>query len=227
MEIRKQKTLADFPQFTVTAVRRGATYASGYTCFELDGNFDGVMEYDPDWFWLLFGEGNYLCASPKSFDEETKAVTLTFEAKEEPRIVGQALAYLSPYWQAYNVWMVLDPNWGWERIQFKGSDASAQDYEATDISIIDGREVKIWTKLEPWEERGGQSRHYPATDQTSPPNFDVRRIPSGWGHEHCELCNAHIDAGQFGYCDPEKRWICERCYARYVARHDLAFVDEL
>ena len=53
-------------------------------------------------------------------------------------------------------------------------------------------------------------------------------VPSGWGHEHCEsVQRAHIDAGTFGYCDPGERWICEKCYQRYVAQHDLAFVDEL
>lgn len=227
MEIRKRKTLRDFPKFTVIAIRRGMTSAEGYISFELDGSFDDCIEIDPHWFWLVFGEGDYLCAVPKSLDQETKAATLTFEATEEPKIVGQALAYLSPYWQGYHVRMVLDPNWVWKRAQFQGTDAVAQDYESKEVSIVNGREIRIWMKLEPLEVRGGQSRHYPADDQTSPPNPEIRRIPSGWGHEHCELCNAHIDAGQFGYCDSEERWMCEKCYERYVVQRDLAFVDEL
>ena len=55
----------------------------------------------------------------------------------------------------------------------------------------------------------------------------VRLIPSGWDHEHCELCNSHIDIDMVGFCDPDDRGVCENCYSRYVLRHDLAFVDEL
>jgi hypothetical protein len=228
MEIPKKKTLADFPKFTVTAVRRGTTSAAGYITFELDGNFDRHIEkVDPHWFWLVFGEGDYLCAAPQSLDEETKAATLIIEAKEEPEIVGQALAYLSPYWQGYHVWMVLDPNWGWERKQFVGMDAMAEDFESNDTSIIGGREVKVWTKLSRADVKRDQSRHYPATDQTATPDSKIRVIPSGWDHEHCELCNSHIDIGMFGYCDPDDRWMCEGCYSRYVLHRDLAFVDEL
>jgi hypothetical protein len=43
----------------------------------------------------------------------------------------------------------------------------------------------------------------------------------------CEAANARIDAGMFGYCDARQQWMCENCYERYVARRDLAFVDEL
>ena len=226
--MQKLKTLEDFPKFVVSASHRGPTSDTGYTTFEFDGNFDRIIEnIDPHWFWLLFGEQDYICASLKSTAKETGVATLTCDARDEPKIVGQTLAYLSPYWQAYHVWMVLDGNWGWEKREFQGADAVAEDYEAKDVSIVAGREVKVWTKLEPAEGRGGQSRHYPAPDQTLPPVSGSRLVPAGWGHEHCELCNAHIDAGDFGYCDPGERWMCEKCYERYVMQRDLAFVDEL
>jgi hypothetical protein len=228
IEMSKPKTLDHFPQFIVSAVRRGATSDTGYTRFELDGRFDRSIEkIDPHWFWLLIGKKDCLCASLKSLDEETRAATVTCDEHEEPTIVGQTLAYLSPYWQAFNVWMVLDPNWGWKKKQFQGADAVASDYEAKETSIVDGREVKIWTKLEPLHGRGGQSRHYPGGDQSGPLSSESRVIPSGWDHEHCDLCKAHIDPGDFGYCDPGERWMCQKCYEKYVTRCDLAFVDEL
>ena len=121
----------------------------------------------------------------------------------------------------------MTPNWGWERMQFRGTDAIAEDYEAKDLSIVGGREVKVWTKLEPAGETTGHSRHYPAPDQSLPVRAGTRLVPAGWGHEHCELCNEHIDAGMFGECDPGGRWMCEKCYQRYVTPCDLAFVDEL
>jgi hypothetical protein len=190
IEIHRRKTLEDFPKFVVTEVRRGATSETGYTSFELEGgfdilpsSFDHVIEgTGPRWFRLLFGERGYLSPMLKSFDKETRTAILTCQEKEEPRVVGLKLAYLSSYWQAFDVWMVLDPNWGWERKQFQGTDA-----------------VRPGTRL----------------------------VPSGWGHEHCELCNEHIDAGMFGYCDPGERWMCEKCYERYVVPRDLTFVDEL
>jgi hypothetical protein len=121
--------------------------------------------------------------------------------------------------------MVLDPEWGWQKKQFVGIDPIAEDFQSEDTSIIGGREVKVWTKLSPV--RGEDSRLYPATDQSSTPASPARLVTLGWDHEHCELCNAHIDIGMYGFCDPEDRWMCENCYARYVLRRDLAFVNEL
>jgi len=228
LETSPRKTIEDFPKFFVTGLRRGPTAAEGYTHFEIDGYFDRPIAIEPtgpQWFWLLFGKRECLCAGVQSFNKETKAAALYFDAREEPQIVGSALAYLSPYWRAFNVWMVLDPDWGWEKKQFLGIDAIAEDYQAEETSIVEGREVQVWTKLSP--ARGGQSRLYPAANQTSTPASTAQLVPLGWDHEHCELCRAHIDVGMFGYRDPDDRWMCENCYAKYVVTRDLAFVDEL
>jgi hypothetical protein len=236
IETPKPKALEDFPKFVVTAVRPVATPEGGYSEFEIEGRFDAILEdrFDqivegagPRWFWLLFGERGCLTPMLKSFDKQTRTAILTCHEKAQPKVIGLELAYLSPYWQAFHVWMALDPNWNWERRQFQGTDAVAEDYEANKVSIVDGREVRVWTKLEPTGVSRGQSRHYPATDQTLPVASVTRLIPGAWGHEHCELCHEHIDAGMFGYCDPDERWMCENCYERYVARHDLAFVGGL
>jgi len=155
--MQKLTTLEDFPKFVVSASHRGPTSDTGYTTFEFDGNFDRIIEnIDPHWFWLLFGEQDYICASLKSTAKETGVATLTCDARDEPKIVGQTLAYLSPYWQAYHVWMVLDGNWGWEKREFQGADAVAEDYEAKDVSIVAGREVKVWTNWNPLKE--GEAR---------------------------------------------------------------------
>lgn len=212
----------------MVSVRRGESYPTGYTRLELHGQFDRTIEeIDPHWFWLLGQENDALCASLGSLNKETRRAILTCDAQEAPNVGSPTLFYLSPYWQAYHVWMVLDPNWGWARTRFDGKDAVAEDYEASSISIVDGREVKVWTKLEPLDGSGVMSRHYPSGDQTPVGSPKARIIPGGWDHEHCSLCKEHIDAGQLGYCDPDKRWICEKCYERYVVPRDLSFVDEL
>jgi hypothetical protein len=228
MTPRKSKSLADFPQFLVSRVRRGETSADGYARFELNGKFDRVIrEIDPHWFWLLFDEKSCVCATLQSLDNETLAATLSCNDTDEPQVTGKNLAYLNPRWQAYNVWMVLNPSWGWERRQFRGVDAVAEDYDAGSTERVSDRDVRVWTKLELVGGREGASRHYPAGDQTLPPNSEPRLVPGGWGHEHCELCKSHVEAGDFGYCDPKARWICEKCYERYVIPRDLAFVEEL
>jgi hypothetical protein len=230
MKTSSPKTLQDFPKVVVTALRRGPTGDAGYTFFELEGHLDphiNVTTEGPQWFWLLFGKRGSFCASVRSLDSDTRAAVLTFEAREEPDIVGQTLAYLSPYWQAYNVWMVIDPDWGWEKKKFLGIDAVAEDFQSKDTSIIEGREVSVWTKLSPANVHRGQSRYYPATGETPMPESKVRLVPSGWDHEHCELCKSHIDIGMDGYYDPDDHWMCENCYSRYVSPRDLAFVDEL
>lgn len=228
MPPQKRKKLEDFPQFIVYAVRRGKTSVAGFTRFELDGKFDRIIaDIDPHWFWLLFGAHGSLCASLKSLDKESRTAILTCDVRDEPSVVGERLAYLSPYWQAYHVWMVLDPAWGWNKKRFLGADAVAEDYDAGDTSVVEGRNVRVWTKLELVGGREGASRHYPASDQSLPASSERRPVPGGWGHEHCDLCKTHIEAGDFGYCDPGGRWMCEKCYERYVMQRDLAFVDEI
>jgi hypothetical protein len=236
MQTPKPKSLADFPKLAVIAVTAGMPVDGGYQLFEIEAAYDPILEDRfeqmlkgeiAQWFWLLYGEQNSLHPMLMSFDKQTKIARLSCEAKDEPKIVGRTLAYLSPYWQAFNVWMVLNPHWDWEKKRFQGTDAYAEEYEAQVVSLIEGREIKVWTKLEPIGKGSGQSRHYPSPDQTLPVRPGTRIEPGAWGHEHCVLCNDHIYPDMFGYCDPDERWMCEQCYDRYAARHDLAFVDEL
>jgi hypothetical protein len=219
----KPKKLEDLPQFSVAAVRH-----IGASRFELAGKFDHAIEStDPSWFWLLIGKDDCLCVTLETLDVQSQTAMLSCDANDEPRVVGMSLACLSAYWQAYHVWMVLDTAWGWEKKLLQGVDAIAEDYDAKDISIVRGREVRVWTKLEPAEGVMGVSRHYPAEDQTLPPSSERRLVAGGWGHEHCELCRTHVDARGIGYCDPGGRWMCQKCYERYVLQRDLSFVDDL
>jgi hypothetical protein len=177
----KSKTLKDLSNFFVSAVRRGKTSTTGYTRFELDGKFDRIIDdIDPHWFWLLFGKNDCLCATLQSLDKKSRAAILTCDVKDEPKVVGETLAYLSPRWQAYHVWMVLDPVWGWSKKRLQGAYAVAEDYDAGETSTVGGREVRVWTKLELVGGREGASRHYPASDQSLPPSSERRPVPGGW-----------------------------------------------
>lgn len=176
MTTSKPKTLEDLPKFSVTAVRLRPQSKNRPWCFEVEGRYDPALElvfqqiHDDigvKWFYLLYGHRGYLLATLKSFDKQTKTATVTCNEKQTPEIFGLDLAYLSPYWWPQNVWMVLDPDWGWKRKKY---------------------------------------------------------IATGWGHEYCDLCHRHINGGEYGYCDPNEKWMCTKCYKQYVAPHDLAFV---
>jgi hypothetical protein len=223
----KPKTLADFQHFLASVVTRGVQDVDGYVRFEYKGKFDrSIPETASNWFYLLFGEREAVCVILQSLDDKLSAI-LTCDEKDQPDWVGKPAAYSSTRWSPYKVWMVAAPRWKWERKTFEALDAVAEGFESKDISIVDGREVKSWTKLQPVRRDDGLSHCYPTSDQAGPPNATTRIVPGGWDHEHCELCNAHIDAGNVGYCDSSEHWVCEACYARYVVPHDLAFVDEL
>jgi hypothetical protein len=227
-DMSRRKTLADFPRFTVTSLRKQPPNADGYTDFEIEGTFDRVIEKSPaTWCWLLVGERDCLCVQWKSQDETALSAVFVGYEKDIPDVVGATLYYLSPYWQAFNIWMVLDSQWGWERVKCEPIDAVADDFETQDVSIVDGREVKRWTTLKRADNRGHSTRHYPVNVDGSGVEAGSRVVPGGWDHEHCALCDAHINAGDFGYCDPDDRWMCEACYEKYVIPRDLAFVDEL
>lgn len=221
------KTLKDFPQFNVSAVRRGEISAKGFTNFELEGQFDrNPISDQGNWFYLL-SDGKGLCVSIQSFDRETGKAVFTSDTEDELPIAGQSLTYLRSAWQPYKIWMILGHAGAWTRKPFSGEDAVAEDYDSGETSMVDGREVRVWTKVEPAAGSKGVTRYYPATDQTLPPSTERRPVSGAWDHEHCGLCNIHIDAGDIGYSNPDENWLCEKCYERYAVPRDLAFIDEL
>jgi hypothetical protein len=227
MSPQNRKTLEDFPKFRGSQVTRGETAPQGFTTFELDGEFDGIVGRAGEitWFWLLIDHRLAVCAQWKSPGEDSRTPTLVAHEKELPELVGKTLYYLSPAWQAFNIWMVLHEEWGWEHVRFQAVDAVAEVFEASDVSIVDGREVKTWTKLDRADKRGFTERYAPEAEQTS--RTEPHVVPGGWNHEHCELCRGHIDDGDYGYRDRDERWMCESCYNKHVKRRDLSFVDEL
>src|SRR6266700_2685202 len=37
-------------------------------------------------------------------------------------------------------------------------------------------------------------------------------VTNGWDHEHCELCNTHIDPGDYAYTNADDLWVCLTCF---------------
>lgn len=228
MNSRSRRTLEDFPKFSVSQLICLGTDEQGDKRFELNGEFDRVIESEMgiSWFWLLTDDRAALCVQWKAVGPGTAATIVAVE-KEMPEMTGKTLYYLSPAWDPSHIWMVLDDHHVWKRAPVRVSDAIAETFTSTDLSIVDGREVKTWTIL------SGADRHEPAEqcpptlDRTSVSDSAVQNAPDGWDHEHCELCYKHINTGDFGYQDKDDQWLCEKCYNEYVKPRDLSFVDDL
>ena len=134
----KPKTIADFPQFLASAVSPGVRAADGYVRFEYQGKFDrSIPETASSWFYLLFGEREAVCVTLQLLDDNLLAI-LTCDEKDQPDLVGRHAAYFPSRWSPYQVWMVAEPLWKWERKIFEGLDAIPEDFESKDISIVDG-----------------------------------------------------------------------------------------
>jgi hypothetical protein len=162
--------------------------------------------------------------------QSATAGTATFDTSEKdlPEVVGLDLAYLATEWEPYHVWMVAEPRWKWNRTLFHATDATARIVEGECVSVVDGEEVRHWVEIKENGKNSGLSRYYPVFPSgrtTLPPIGSDGIVTGGWNHAHCELCKAHVEAENYGYLDLGGHWVCEGCYTKYVANHDLSFIQ--
>jgi len=97
-----------------------------------------------------------------------------------------------------------------------------------DISVVEGQEVREWIEVKKAGNDSHLSRYYPVSPEGRtilPYAGPDGIIKGGWDHEHCELCNAHIEADTYGYLDLGEHWVCVGCYERFVMNHDLSFMN--
>lgn len=221
------KTVDDLPHFRVREVKQNQ---SNRDYFELVGTLDrtsGVVEGRCS---LLFPFGGVLTALPaylESLDLEDKTARIHASSKGRPEVLDLVLAYLHPQWDPLHVWMVALPTWTWNRSLFQATDATSERVKGNSPQILDGEEIHDWIKIKEEGKSTGLSRYYPVfpSGRTTLPRIEPDGvIKGGWNHTDCELCRGHIDAGQYGYTDPSQHWVCETCYERYVAYHDLSFM---
>jgi len=220
----------DMPQFHVSETKQGKTHSTGYIDFELQGTLDRLDGVTEGRCWLLLPERNCLIGELSFVDPEAKTATFFTSEESVLSLTGSSLPYLDGRWQAYHVWMVVGPEWIWEKVLFQAVDATAERYKAAEVSIVDGQEVYEWIKIERADRKGNTERHCPVYPEGAVDLPDIGAdgiIRAGWTHEHCTLCKEHIDVGQYGYLDRGDHWVCESCYTKYVSVHDLSFLDSL
>jgi hypothetical protein len=201
------KQLEDFPHFLVTGVKEGGGAApDGYIPLDISGVFDKLEGVREGRCWLLLAGRQSLIGDLSSLDSNSKtALYSTFE-KTIPALVGCRLPYLEGYWQAYHIWMVADADQPWQELVFHASDAVSFSCEGAE-----GRALRGLRKAKP-EDSG---------------NPELQIVHNGWDHEHCELCNRHIDPDDCCYRNADGYWVCQLCHQKYIRPHDLSFVDEL
>lgn len=194
--------LSGLPQFTVSEIRQGP--APDVTL--IVGRLSHLRGVHNDRGWLYRGEHNSVIA-----DFETRPATndqpVTVSAFTEdlaPDVApGAVFPWLDHYWQPYHLAMILAPVARWEHRTFV---ATAARYFR-------------WHGATGWQ-------HVDASLPEGAVDLGVRE--GAWDHEHCELCNAHIGAAgaPTGYVDPDDRWLCCECYAKYAAHQDVSFAAE-
>lgn len=220
------KKIEDLPHFAVSSVERGEKRhtSANYLEFKLHGTFDHLTGVHEDRCWLLLPERNCLVGDLESLDSHAgTAVFVTFE-KSLPELVNSRLPYVHGYWQAYHVWMVAEPSWGWKRALLQRGEVIAEVFESERAQTVQEQEVRSWIRVRETGKGQGKERVYPVLSGDLQSQMSTVTA-TGWDHEHCEICSVAIHVGDHGFVDADEHWVCEPCYARYVASHDLSFLD--
>jgi hypothetical protein len=222
------KTIDDLPHLRVSAIKRSETRE---TDFELSGVFDRPATVREGPCSLLVpGKDVLIALSGDLRFQDPAAGTALFQTSDEsmPEVVGLDLTYVDTKWKPHHVWMVAEPRWKWNRTLFHAIDAIARIVEGNGVSVIDGEEVGKWIEIKENGKSNSLSRYYPVFPSGKTALLSIGPdgiIQGGWDHAHCELCDAHIDAENYGYLDLGEHWACEGCYTKYVVNHDLSFLQ--
>jgi hypothetical protein len=205
MSSTRLKQLEDLPQFLVRTIKQDEVGPDGYIHFELTGTFDSLAGVREGRCWLLLPCKQSLIGNLASLDPKTNTAVYQTLEKVVPSVQGFKLPYLDGYWQAHHIWMVMDASYPWRESIFNAADAVFFTCEGSD-----GRTLRGLRRAKP------EDVHNP----------ELQIVQNGWDHEHCELCNQHINnPGDTCYCGETRYWVCRDCYQKYVRPHDLSFMD--
>lgn len=142
----------------------------------------------------------------KEFDPNAKTAILVVWPPAKRLRIGESYPYIDYYWDPKQVSFGLEPAGAWRRVLFKAEDS---------VRYRDP-EVPGWWKS------------HVATAPVSGGATDVHIIKDGWDHEHCNLCRSTIGraGAQYGYYSKaDNDWLCVPCYKKFVAGHDLRFLQ--
>jgi hypothetical protein len=200
-------TLAKLAHFTIQSVRRTAnkpvelqgvfTHLTGVRLSEDTGRTVGFL-------YVSREDSIYLLR--KSFDAKSKTATLTVWPPAKSLRAGESLPYVDYYWSPKEVAFALESARAWKKVVFKAEDS---------VRYRDPQVPGLW-------------KSHVATHPVSEGASDVQIVEGGWDHEHCYFCKSKIGRGgaRHGYrSKADNDWLCESCYKKFIARHDLRFLQ--
>jgi hypothetical protein len=142
----------------------------------------------------------------KDFDPVSRTATLIAWPPPKSLREGEILPYVDYYWSPKEVSFALESASAWKRVRFK-----AEDF----VRFHDPKVPGWWT-------------FHVASHPIPAGATDVQIIKNGWDHEHCCFCKSKI--GRAGdpwgyYSKSDNDWLCLSCYKKFIARHDLRFLQ--
>lgn len=202
--------LEQYPLFTVEAVKKVEKGWSAQGHLSEMGNIgEGHIAY------LYYPPRTIVKGRIASLKRRRKKLVFVTEEQTADRLLqsGQTYHYLDGYWGERAV-IVLDPSREWRRTRFVSQDA-------IEFRLTTGEHL-----------RGRVEDHTSGMPDNLPfkidPSVEAEVIPSGWDHEHCEICWETISdyAQPYGYKDENDHWVCEQCYNRYVEPGRIDFFSD-
>jgi len=142
----------------------------------------------------------------KSLDRKTREASFLGRATRKKLRVGLALPFVDRYFDAAQVARALEPASLWEKVRFRPQ---------TMVRYRDPAAPGWWTS-------------HTLDRKVSAQATEVHYVEGGWDHEHCNLCLGRIGVGgnSHGYFKKvENVWLCQGCYKKFIARHDLRFLQ--
>jgi hypothetical protein len=155
------KTIRDLPHFRVSAV---APNEANKDYFALFGEFDRTTDVVEGRCSLLMPHGdalNALSGYVQFHRPGEKTASVYVPTENSPEVLGLDLTYVHPRWNARHVWMISEPGWKWSRSKFCEADAVAKIVEGSQVSVVDGEEIKQWIQVSKKGNDSGLSRYYP------------------------------------------------------------------
>jgi len=172
----------------------------------LFGRFDDLAHVVDSRSWLLTATEAY-CGDLEEVDLESQtAIFKSWDDEFIPKLFDSGIGWMHGRYNPSDVWKVLDQSSVWLEAMFRESDAIARDLEDgwRELTSVDAVRVSDSEGL-------------------------LSIVPNGWDHEHCFICNIHIDADEPKcYTSPfgngNLYWVCPLCYSQWIEPHDIGFI---
>lgn len=156
------------------------------------------------WCALLGKDRN--CLYGNWLQENRSDGKVAFETTNDPLSVtaGARLPFAGDI-HAWAAILIEDGLSVWEEHVFVPRDAIATHFT--------GHDGNAWRGLRPV-----------ASDEQPAPDAEI--VESGWDHEHCLICNGHIDPGDrfFQHKTEDNYFLCTTCYENHAKTGDLSFL---